>query len=460
MKLPPLVRFAAILVAFLPLCAEQLPEPARPNIVLILADDLGWAQSGFAGNDYYETPRLATLRREGLLFTSAYAAAPVCSPTRAALVTGLAPARLRLTDFIPSSTPTDRPLVPAANLDSLPLGVPSIPAQLAALGYRTALFGKWHLARGYFPPESDHHPPTAFGFDEMLVTNKPHDRADPERDAHNTVLLTDRALAFIDAHQSRPFFLELAFNAPHTPLMERRARIDHFRSKPGAGEPTNNPVFAAMMATLDESVGRVLDRLAERGLAERTVVIFYSDNGGLRRVVAQTPLRGGKSLLYEGGVRVPLVVRWPGVVSPGSTTAALVSTTDLAATVLDIAGGRPVAPIDGVAFTSILRGEPAAPRGPLFWHYPHYHTEGAEPSSSIRRGNWKLIEFHEHTLTSHGSAPQLFNLADDPGELNDLASVHPALAAELLAELQAWRQRVGAAMPTPNTSIRSANASR
>lgn len=440
--------------------AERQPAPAPPNIVLILTDDLGWAQSGFVGNDYYETPRLAALRRDGLLFTAAYAAAPVCSPTRAALVTGVAPARLRLTDFIPGTIPHDRVLLPAEKLDSLPLGVPSIPAQLAARGYRTALFGKWHLARGYFPPESEQHPPTAFGFDETLVTNKPPDGADPERDAHNTVRLTDRALAFIDAHQSRPIFLTLAYNAPHTPLMERSARINHFRSKPGGGEPENNPVFAAMLATLDESVGRVLDRLAERGLADRTAVIFTSDNGGLRRVVAQTPLRGGKSQLYEGGIRVPLIVRWPGVVPPGGTTTALVSTTDLAATLLDVAGVQPAAPIDGAAFTSILRGEPAVLRGPLFWHYPHYHTEGAVPSSAIRRGDWKLIEFHEHTLAGEGSGPQLFNLADDPGEMRDLSAMHPALAAELLTELQTWRQRVGAAMPSRNAAVRSSNASR
>lgn len=458
MKLFPFVCFAALAVPIPSLCAE--PSPAPPNIVLILADDLGWAQSGFAGNDYYETPRLAALRREGLLFTAAYAAGPVCSPTRAALVTGLTPARLRLTDFLPGTAPTDRPLLPAEKLDSLPLGAPSIPAQLAARGYRTALFGKWHLARGYFPPESEQHPPAAFGFDETLLTNKPDDGADSECDAHNTVLLTDRALAFIDAHQKRLFFLELAYNAPHTPLMERRARIDYFRAKPGAGEPTNNPVLAAMIATLDESVGRVLDRLAERGVAGRTVVIFYSDNGGLRRVVAQTPLRGGKSLLYEGGIRVPLVVRWPGVVAPGSTTAALVSTTDLAVTLLDIAGARPVGPIDGVAFTSLLRGDPAAPRGPLFWHYPHYHTEGAEPSSAIRRGDWKLIEWHEHTLTGRGSAPQLFNLVNDPGETRDLAATRPAFTAELLAELQTWRQQVGAAMPKVNPAARSADTSR
>ena len=419
-----------------------------PNIVLILADDLGWAQSGFEDDSYYETPRLHALRREGLLFTSAYAAAPVCSPTRAALLTGLSPARLRLTDFLPPSAPADRVLRPAPMVDSLALGSVTLAARLGARGYRTALFGKWHLARGYFPPESEHHPPSVFGFDDFLITHKPDDRTDPERDAHNTARITDRALGFIDAHRARPFFLKLAYNAPHTPLMERRERIAYFRSKPGADRPGNNPVLAAMIATLDEAIGRVFDRLAEHGLSGQTAVFFYSDNGGLRRVAAQSPLRGGKSQLYEGGIRVPLVVRWPGVVAPGGTTGALVSAEDVSATILDVAGVHAEEPLDGVAFTSVLRGEPLLPRGPLFWHYPHYHSEGGEPSSAVRRGDWKLIEFHEHTLTGRGPEPQLFQLADDPGETVSLASRQPAIAAELLAELRAWRRRVDAAMPT------------
>lgn len=436
-----------LLCVVAPAAAREAPAP--PNIVLLLADDLGWAQSGFAGNDYYETPRLQSFRREGMLFVSAYAAAPVCSPTRAALLTGLSPARLGLTDFLPGGAPFERPLVPAPQRDHLPLGQATLASRLRAHGYRTAFFGKWHLARGYFPPDNDHHPPTAFGFDEALVTNKPPDDADRERDAHHSARLTDRALEFIGAQPAdRPFFLQVAYNAPHTPLMERRARVEHFRAKPGAGLPANNAVLAAMLATLDESVGRLLDGLAARGLAERTVVVFYSDNGGLARVAAQTPLRGGKGQLYEGGIRVPLVVRWPGVIAPGGVAARPVSSEDIAATLLAIAGVASEGPLDGVPFLPTLRGEAAGPRGPMFWHYPHYHVEGGVPASVVRRGDWKLIEFHERTLTGRGPEPQLFDLGADPGESTDLAAQHPALVAELLAELRSWRERVGAAMPT------------
>jgi arylsulfatase A len=425
-----------------------VPSAPAPNVIVILADDLGWAQSGLAGGDYYEAPALQQLAREGMLFTAAYAAAPVCSPTRAALMTGLSPARLRLTDFIPSQVPPGRALVPPIPADHLPLATRTLAERARAAGYRTALFGKWHLARGYFRPESEQFPPSQHGFDESVVTNKPGHGDDPERDAHHVDRLTDLAVDFIDRHRERAFLLLISHNTPHTPLMERRQAVDRFRAKPGAGQPGNNPTLGAMIATLDRSLGRLIARLAETGLEKRTVVVFTSDNGGLRRVADQSPLRGGKSQLYEGGIRVPLVIRWPGIVAPGLTTPALVGTADLGATLLELVGARPAEPLDGVPFASVLRGEASAPRGPLFWHYPHYHAEGGEPASAVRRGDWKLIEFHEHSLTGSGTKPQLFNLSSDPGETHDLADAHPALATELLSELKTWRQNVGAAMPT------------
>lgn len=447
--------------------AASAVVPARPpNFVFILADDLGTPPVASYGNAYYQTPNLDRLAREGLRFTAAYAACPVCSPTRAALMTGQYPARTRITDFIAGGAFPKARLTQPDWQKFLPLSAITLAEELAARGYVTALFGKWHLARGYFPPESIPEGPDRQGFVESFITHKPKKTDDPERDAHGVEAITMRALDFLQRQRHRPFFLELAHNSIHAPVMAPRALVEKHRARPGSDHRENNPVIAAMMETLDDSVGRVLARLDDLGLRDNTLVIFYSDNGGLLADAAQTPYRGGKAQLYEGGIRVPLIMRWPGVIAAGATSGALVTTVDFFPTMLELSGaphgawakeGRPRSPaavVDGVSLASHLRGGPAPARDAIFWHYPHYHSAGdGGPAGAIRAGEWKLIEYYEHTIAQTGRAPELFNLRTDPAEQNNLATAEPARVAALLARLATWRKATAAQMPALNAAF-------
>ena len=432
-----------------------------PNIVLILADDLGTTPVGVYGNAYYQTPNIDRLAREGVRFTDAYSACPVCSPTRAALMTGKYPARTHVTDFIAGAA------FPFARLRQpewqkfLPLSETTIAEELTARGYATALFGKWHLARGYRPPQSVAEGPDRQGFAEAFITHKPDSDDDPEKDAHGVEAITVRALDFIGRHRDRPFFLELAHNSIHSPIMAPKALVAKYRARPGSDRPENNPVIAAMMEVLDVSVGRVLARLDELGLRENTLVIFYSDNGGLLKDGAQTPFRGGKAQLYEGGIRVPLIMRWPGVIASGRTSNAPVTSVDFFPTFLELSGGTPKADasIDGASLVSLIRGGAAPSRDAIFWHYPHYHSAGINgPAGAVRAGDWKLIEYYETTLTGKGAAIELFNLKDDPAETRNMADKEPKRVAALLKRLGDWRQAVGAQMPTVNPNFDPARA--
>ncbi len=434
--------------------------PSRPNIVFILADDLGCAQVGAYGNRYYRTPHIDSLGQDGVKFTRAYAAAPVCSPTRSALMTGKHPARTRVTNFIPGNA------YPWARLQQprwqrfLPLEETTLAERFSAAGYVTALFGKWHLARGYFPPDSIAEGPDRQGFTETFITHKPVESADPEQDAHNVQAITDRAVRFLAEHRSEPFFLLLSHNTIHAPVMAPRALIEKY--PPGGGaHPENAPVIGAMMEVLDRGVGQVLAALDELGLSERTLVIFYSDNGGLEASATQSPLRGGKAQLYEGGIRVPLLMRWPGVIKPGETSDFPLTAMDFFPTLLELGGARPEphAVTDGIDFTPVLRGATAPARPAMHWHFPHYHPAGAAPSGAIISGDWKLIENYEAAATGDSPACELFNLREDPAEKNNLSLSDPERAAALRNDLAAWRDSVHAQMPTLNPDYDPARAS-
>jgi len=432
--------------------ASAADSPGRPpNILLILADDLGWSQVGFNGNPYYATPHLDGLSREGMRFTQAYSASPVCSPTRAALMTGQDPARLHLTDFIPGNP------YPWARLRQpdwrkfLPLERTTIAEILSERGYVTGLVGKWHLAKGYFPPASIEEGPDRQGFQEVLITQKPVPGADPENDAHNVEAITRRSLRFLREHRQVPFFLMISHNTIHAPIMERKAMIRRYESRPGSGQPGNSPVVGAMVETLDLSVGRILAELDKLGLRDNTVVIFYSDNGGLVDSAAQPPFRGGKAQLYEGGIRVPLLVRWPGVVKPGRVESTPITTVDFLPTFSAIAGATLPGslPLDGVNLMPLLSGHPLPARA-LFWHYPHYHPAGVAPSTAVRAGRWKLIDFYEQEILGIGRKPELYDLERDPGEEHDLAKENQAKVAELKEVLHGHLERVGAQEPGVN----------
>ncbi|HNQ87586.1 MAG TPA: sulfatase [Verrucomicrobiota bacterium] len=442
-------------------------EPAgRPNIVLFLIDDLGWRDLGCQGSTYYRTPSIDQLARDGARFTDAYAACAVCSPTRAAILTGKYPARLLLTDWLPSGR-----WHPKARLQSgrfvraLPLEEFTLAEALREAGYRTASIGKWHLGSEPFSlPE--HH-----GFDVNIAGNAhgapgsyffpyPGDwlipstglraqwnvLADGTPGEYLTDRLTDEAVRFIRENRARPFFLYFPHYGVHTPLQAKPEMIAKYEKIPEA-ERQGKPAYAAMIESVDESVGRVLATLKELGLDQSTVVIFTSDNGGFYNATSNATLRANKGAYYEGGIRVPLIIKWPGVTKPGWVSAEPVTSSDLYPTCLAAAGlpSRPNQHLDGLNLQPLLASGASLGRKSLFWHFPHYNEHPSSvPSSAVRRGPWKLIE----TFDPEGL--ELYNLADDLGETNNLAAAKPELLSDLRGELEAWRKEVRAEMMRPN----------
>lgn len=469
---------ALLLSAMLqPAAASTAARP--PNIVFILADDLGTPPVPTYGNAYYRTPHIDSLARDGLTFTAAYAACPVCSPTRATLMTGQYPARSRVTDFIPGNPFPFARLTQPDWQKFLPLSARTIAEELAARGYATALFGKWHLARAYTGADSVTEGPDRQGFQEVFITHKPKASSDPEGDAHGIEATTTRALDFIQRHRNHPFFLYLPYNTIHAPIMAPRALVAKHRARPGSDLPENNPVIAAMMEQFDDSIGRILTLLDALSLRENTIVIFTGDNGGLLQDAAQAPHRGGKAQLHEGGIRVPLLLRWPGVIAEGLVSDMPTSTVDFFPTLLEIAGQPPpggtvvppegLAPavtgstreliIDGISLLPHLRGSPAPARLAIYWHYPHYHSSGdGGPAGAVRAGDWKLIEYYEHTLAGIGRSPELYNLRIDPAETTNLAAAEPTHVARLRSLLADHRTATHAQMPTINPAYDPAKA--
>ncbi|MBD3378611.1 sulfatase-like hydrolase/transferase [candidate division KSB1 bacterium] len=447
-------------VGTLPLLTMSLyscnTERKKPNIILILADDQGWSQLGCYGSDYYQTPNIDKLAEQGMRFTDAYAAAPVCSPTRASIQTGKYPARLHLTEFIAGfDIPMDKPLIEPDWHKVLPLEETTIAEALKQKGYTTAHIGKWHLSQAKTPPESLPCNPDKQGYDETFVTYKPgrgmaREWQTPENDGHNVKIITEKSLDFIEENKDRPFFLQMSHNSVHGPLMEKQALIEKYKDHPGADEDKNHPVTAAMTETLDHSVGQVMNKLDELGLAENTLLIYYSDNGNKESTVDQDPLRAGKGLLYEGGIRVPFIVRWPGHTPPGSVNHEPISSVDFLPTFLDILNlNLKRTNIDGKSILALFEGESSIGREAIYWHYPHYHRF-AFPGGAIRQGKYKLIERYDKSLWNQPGAFELYDLEKDIGEQNNLATQMPKKTKELAEKLAAWRQLVGAQMPTKN----------
>lgn len=418
------------------------PAPADappPNIVFVLADDLGVNDLGCYGRREHRTPHLDRLASEGLRFTSAYTAQPICSPSRASIMTGKCPARLNLTNFLPGrgDTPAQKLLQPRIE-GFLPLEEVTLAELLKQAGYATGLFGKWHLG-------GSGHSPDRQGFD---VVESPPANTPPAGEAggKGEFTITAAAERFIEANRDRPFFCYVPHHSPHIPLAAAPALVEHNRD-------AFNPVYAAMIETLDRAVGRLISKIESLGLADRTIVVLTSDNGGLHVLESQetpathnAPFRAGKGYLYEGGLREPLLVRWPGVVAAGRVCDTPVVLTDLVPTLLEAARIPPaqaVGPLDGVSLMPVLHGGELPVRS-LFWHFPHYTNQGGRPAGAIRDGHWKLIEqFEDGSL-------ELYDLTADVGETRNLAAAEAVRAESMLAELKGWRARVGARMPTPN----------
>lgn len=453
---------------FLFLCAVLVltscqVETEKPNIIMIVADDLGWNQVSMHVDGFYETPNIDALAENGMRFTNAYSAAPVCSPTRSSIMTGKHPARLHLTTYIPGTAQTGKAkLLEPEWQKYLALDEITIAEALKEAGYKTATFGKWHLSKEKLPPVSLTHNPDKQGFDEHFVTFKPSESMKqewqtPENDGHSVKLITDKSLKFIDENKDNPFFLLISHNSVHTPLMEKEKLIAKYKAKPNSDEPQNHPVIAAMMETMDINLGRVVKKIEQEGLSSNTIIIFYSDNGGLAKDTDMKPFRAGKATLYEGGIRVPMVWSWPGKIAPGTVVDDIVNSTDFMPTFLDVVGSKKkIENIDGVSLINLLTKQQVLERNEAFWHFPHYHHQGIAPSSAVRSGRYKLIEWLEKSadgIDTEG-ALELFDLIDDPGETTNLVSEKPELVSELYKKLDQWRLDVGAQEMVINQNIK------
>jgi arylsulfatase A-like enzyme len=430
-------------IAFASLALAVSAEPlTRPNVVFILADDLGINDLACYCRAEHHTPNLDRLAKDGARFTAAYAACPVCSPTRAAIMTGKHPARLHITTFLPgrADAPSQKLLHPKI-ATALPLEETTLAERLRAAGYATACLGKWHLGGAGFGPEKQ-------GFD-VVHAGQANTKPSAEEGGKGEFDQTHKAEAFIAANRDRPFFLYLCHNTPHIPLAARPELIAQYQS-------AFNPTYAAMIHSMDECVGRVLKSLEDLKLADRTIVVFTSDNGGLHvpelnddPPTHNSPFRAGKGFLYEGGIRVTLIVRWPGAVAAGKVIDTPVISTDWTPTILEACGLPVPDRLDGASFAGLLKGGELKPR-PLFWHVPHYTNQGSRPAGAVRDGDRKLIEHYEDGRV------ELFDLSKDPGEANDLSATERDRTAELRAKLTAWRAAVGAQENEPNPAFDAA----
>ncbi|MBN1908980.1 MAG: sulfatase [Pirellulales bacterium] len=471
------ISFALGLLA---VCLTGLPTEAAPkrNFVFILVDDLGWTDLGCYGSTFYETTNVDRLAASGMRFTNAYAASPVCSPTRASILTGKYPARLGIDSVIdhqgkynPENWRRRTLMLPARTRDRMPLDEVTVAESLKQAGYATCFAGKWHLGpKGAWPEDQ--------GFD---INKGGWDLGGPFRGKryfspygnpclkdgppgeHLPDRLASETIRFIEQHRDGPFLAYLSFYSVHTPLMARADLKQKYEAKretvrhdgPRWGKERqrkvrlvqDNTVYAGMVQAMDEAVGRVLDTLKRLGIEDNTVVFFMSDNGGLStsegHPTSNIPLRAGKGWLYEGGIREPMIIRWPGVTAPGSTCDVPVMSTDFYPTILATASlpPRPKQHVDGQSLVPLLEGG-TLKRDALYWHFPHYMNQGGAPCGAIRQGDWKLIEWFEDGRL------ELFNLADDLGETTNLATQEPELRDQLHRKLKTWRNSLDARMPT------------
>ena len=431
----------------------------RPNFVFFLIDDMGYADIGCFGSTFYQTPHIDRLAAQGMRFTSGYAASPVCSPTRTSIMTGRNPARLHLTNYLVGQRwPEDSPIEPVAWQHHLPHGEITIAEALKQANYVTAHIGKWHLGpTAEFWPENQ-------GFDVNIggcQSGAPTDffwpawGANPpiegkQESEYLTDRLTDEAVKFIGDHRDLPFFLYLSHYAVHRPL---QSRADYYEKYAAIADPHNhqhNPHYAGMVQSIDDSVGRIVETLEQYGLADDTVIFFTSDNGGLSVIegpntpaTSNAPLRDGKGYLYEGGIREPWIVKWPGNVHPNSICDVPVISDDFFPTILEIAGVTSPQDriIDGVSILPLLLGQDRLKRQALHWHYPHYSNQGGRPGAAIRAGAWKLIHWYED------DAVELYHLDEDIGESVNLAEDLPEKTEELGRLLHRWLDDVGAQIP-------------
>lgn len=426
---------------------KEVNENKKMNVVFILADDIGYSQIGCNGSDYYETPNIDSLSEEGLNFTNAYAAAAVSSPTRASIMTGKYPARLHLTDFIKGDTFPNSSLITPNWQKYLKLEETTLGELFKSSGYTTAMFGKWHLSIDKYEPESLPFNPNKQGFDEHIVTHKPKSDEDPFNDPHNVEQITKRSIDFIERKKDTNFFLFVSHNSIHDPLIEKPGLVKKYSNKEGVEKDQNHPVIGAMIESLDNSVGKILTKINSLGLSENTIVIFYGDNGGKASYAAQTPFRAGKGWLYEGGIREPLIIKWPGVTKENSTTNQVVSSIDFFPTFSSYLGKESTG-VDGMDIKKFLKPDATSKERTLFWNYPHYHRgSGMMPAAAIRKGNYKMIIWYEDFLKDSTKGIELYNLAKDKSEAKDISSDNTEILNELLEDFRVWEKEAKIQVP-------------
>ncbi len=474
----PLIGLGILFISlFLTSCQSGDSADNQPNIVFILADDLGWADLPLYGNQFNEAPNISKLAEEGMHFDNAYAACPVCSPTRASIQSGQYPARVGITDFITGHwRPFEEVTVPINRTQYLPQENITFAEKLKEAGYATAYYGKWHLGWGDYEPLKQGYDEQAaysgggfYGYPEKMVP--PHEF--PEGKILSEAL-TDLSISFIEKNQDKPFLLFLSHYDVHVQLDAQTELIEKYIAKEKAEGYPGNAVYAAMIENIDISVGRIEAKLEELGLDENTLVVFFSDNGGLRSrfdniplieksklhyfegdslqyiATSNAPLRMEKGTVYEGGIREPLIVKWPGKVKPGTLNTSIVTSVDFYPTFLDIAGitPDPMQKLDGKSLKNIvMKGEEDYDRA-IFWHYPVYHHD--VPASAVRKGDYKLIE----NLVD-GSF-QLYNLAVDISESKNLVDSNPIKFEEMKSILKSWQKDVKAEFPKPNPDFNPA----
>lgn len=459
-----IIILAAFITAFGTGFHTALGPSSHPNIIFLLADDLGWADLGCYGNTFHETPNLDKLAAEGMQFRRAYAACAVCSPTRASIMTGKYPARLKITDWIPGVVYPYAKLQTAKMRYELPREEEILPEILHKNSYATYHVGKWHLG------ETEEFWPHNRGFDVNIGGHSkgqpgsyfyPYKNVTPNADYsvkflpesgkegdYLTDFLTDQAIKLMEkgAQSGKPFFLNMSYYQVHTPLQGKPEYIKKYdEKKKRLGLTKQNPTYAAMIQSLDESVGRIMKKLDELGLRQNTIMIFTSDNGGLVEVDGNAPLREGKGFYYEGGIRVPLLVRYPAMTIPQTQNETPLCSIDFVPTLLEMTHLPKKKDADGKSFVSLFPNRQSAFQNrALFWHYPHYHTPQRPPTGAVLSGDYKLLEYFE------SGRLELYNVKEDVSETHDLAQEKPELAQQLLKKLKRWQKETGALMPAPN----------
>lgn len=450
---------AIVLLCFIVSCEKAGPKQNKPNVIFINVDDLGWADAGFQGSNYYETPNIDKLAVAGMVFTNGYAGAANCAPSRACLISGQNTPRHGIYTVGNSDRgeSRERKIIPTPNNKVLPVNVLTMAGMFKMAGYTTGTFGKWHLSDD----------PKAYGFDVNVGGShrgspgkegyfspyKIENIEDGAAGEYLTDRLADEALSFIRKNRENPFFLYLPFYAVHTPLMAKNGLVDKYRNKE-AVNGQSNAVYAAMVETVDDNVGKLLAGLETLGLAANTIVIFTSDNGGIRAVSNQHPLRGGKGSYYEGGIRVPYIIKWPGKITPGSVSDHPIVNLDFFPTFREMLGLELNEKLlDGISLVPLFEGAGLSQR-PLFWHFPIYlqaysqeKDDGRDPlfrtrpGSVVRLGDWKLHQYFED------NGLELYNLKQDIGERNNLAETNPEKTEEMLNLLKGWREATKAPVP-------------